>query len=78
MTTYSISVQAAGCLPDSEMYPFTVEGIEAAAEAAADILDGIEDEDAKREQLTSELEAYGCAAVDMGGTYSLTVEEVVA
>ena len=80
MTTYSISVQAAGCLPDSDAYPYTVEGLDAAVDAIlheiqyqAVLLHDVEEWNA--EDIRRDL-ADGVLSLEIAGTYSLEAIEV--
>lgn len=75
MPSYSISVQAAGCLPDSDTYPYVVEGLDAAVDAILDeiALHDVEEWDANdiRADLTD-----GILSLEIAGTYSLEAIEV--
>ena len=74
MATYSISVQAAGCLPDSDTYPYTVEGLDQAVSAVMDEI-GDDRDDWSADDIRTAL-ADGIASFDLGGTYILEAIEV--
>jgi hypothetical protein len=90
MSLYSVTVNAAGCLPDSETYPYVVDGLDSARQALADecalhILGGEYGGDTSEVTALYDecLEEAGealergedvAAALDSDGIYRLTIE----
>lgn len=89
---YSVCVNAAGCLPDSDAYPFTVDGLDGAREALANECqthmlggeyggDDIETTARYDEALEEGAEALErgesvAVALDEAGNYRLTIEPI--
>ena len=75
MPTYSISVQAAGCLPDSDTYPYTVEGLDEAVDAILHEIQYHDAEEWNANDIRADL-ASGILSLEIAGTYSLEAIEV--
>lgn len=75
---FTVCVNAAGCIPDSDSYPYTVYGLNEASQALAEELAISFDCDDVRygeilTQAQHELEVYGGTSVPLEGTYALHV-----